>query len=238
MRNIYIQAKKDPKRIVFPEADHPKIIWAASEIVSEGYAKPILLAKNKQELLQHFEELHHSPEGIEIIEPKAWEHRDQYVKEYYQLRQRKGVTQVQADFDLTNYFYFGAMMVQQGHADCMVAGVTANYIDVLRPALRIVGARTSKPVAGIYMLQHERKTYVFADAAVNINPTGEQLAEITLMAVEEMERMRIEPRIADASSISVPCERLRPKNKPSGQAASARCPDLMVGWPGAARRGV
>ncbi len=234
MRNIYTLAKKDPRRIVFPEADHPKVIWAASEIVSEGYAKPVLLAKNRQELLQHFEELHHSPEGIEIIEPKLWPHREDYVKEYYRLRQRKGVTLSQADFDLKNYFNFGAMMVQQGHADGMVAGATVQYIDVLRPALRIIGAKEKgKLVAGMYLLQHELKTYVFADAAVNINPTSAQMAEITLMAAEEMERMRIEPRIAMLSFSNFGAVRTPETEKVREAVAlvSARRPDLMVDGP-------
>ncbi|RME05312.1 MAG: NADP-dependent malic enzyme, partial [Bacteroidetes bacterium] len=72
MRNIYIMSRRDPKRIVFPEGEHPKIIWAATEIVQEGYAKPVLLAKSKAELLKRFEELHHDPKGIEIVEPKNW----------------------------------------------------------------------------------------------------------------------------------------------------------------------
>ena len=197
MRNIYITARKEPKRIVFPEGDHPKIIWAASEIVQEGYAKPILLAKNKQELLNLFEELHHDPEGIEIIEPKTWRYREDYVKEYYRLRQRKGKTLAGAAISLKNYFYFGTMMVQVGHADSMVAGVSVHYPEVLRPALKIIGPKKGRNiVAGMYMVQHERKNYFFADAAVNINPTAEQLCEITLMAAEEMERMQMEPRVA------------------------------------------
>ena len=197
MRNIYIAARKEPKRIVFPEGDHPKVIWAASEIVQEGYAKPILLAKNKEALLNQFEELHHDSEGIEIIEPKLWPYREDYVKEYFRLRQRKGKTLSGAALSMKNYFYFGTMMVQMGHADSMVAGVSVNYPDVLRPALKIIGPKKGhKIVAGMYMVQHERKSYFFADAAVNINPNAEQLAEITLMAAEEMERMQMEPRVA------------------------------------------
>jgi malate dehydrogenase (oxaloacetate-decarboxylating)(NADP+) len=197
MRNIYISAKKEPKRIVFPEGDDPKIIWAASEIVQEGYAKPILLARDRMELLNKFEELHHDPEGIEIIEPKLWPYREQYVNEYFHLRQRKGKTLNAAALSLKNYFYFGTMMVHMGHADSMVAGVTVNYPEVLRPALKIIGPRKgAKLVAGMYMLRHERKSYFFADAAVNINPTAEEMAEITLMAAEEMERMHMEPRVA------------------------------------------
>ena len=197
MRNIYISAQKEPKRIVFPEGDDPKIIWAASEIVQEGYAKPILLAKSKADLLAKFEELHHDPEGIEIIEPKSWIYRDSYVNEYFSLRQRKGKSRGGAAISMKNYFYFAAMMVQMGHADGMVAGVTVHYPEVLRPALKIIGPKKGgKLVAGMYLVQHERKSYFFADAAVNINPTAEQMAEITLMAAEEMERMHMEPRVA------------------------------------------
>ncbi len=197
MRNIYIMSRKEPKRIVFPEGEHPKIIWAASEIVQEGYAKPILLAKSKPALLERFETLHHDPQGIEIVEPKNWPYRQDYIRGYYQLRQRKGKTLSGAALSLKNYFYFGTMMVKSGHADAMVAGVSVNYPDVLRPALKIIGAgRGHKFVAGMYMVQHERKNYFFADAAVIINPSAEQMAEIALMAIEELERMRIEPRVA------------------------------------------
>jgi malate dehydrogenase (oxaloacetate-decarboxylating)(NADP+) len=234
MRNIYFLAKKEPKRIVFPEGDHPKIIWAASEIAREGYAKPILLAKNKEALLQKFEEFHHDSEGIEIIEPKHWRFKDDYAREYYHLRQRKGITQSRAALDLRNYYYFGVMMVQQGHADGMVAGVVVNYPEVLRPALQIIGPKKGgKLVAGMYMLQHERKTYVFADAAVNINPNAEQLAEITLMAAEEMERMRIEPRIAMLSFSNFGSVRSPETEKISDAVERVRRqrPDLMIDGP-------
>ena len=197
MRNIYSTAKRHAGRIVFPEGDHPKIIWAATELAQEGYAKPILITRNKADLLQKFADLHHDPEGIEIIEPKRWPHYDAYIEEYYRLRQRKGKTRSAAALSLKNYFYFGAMMVQMGHADGMVAGVSVNYPEVLRPALKIIGPKKGRNlIAGMYMVQHERKNYFFADAAVNINPDAEQLAEITLMAAEEIERMHVEPRVA------------------------------------------
>ena len=197
MRKIYHIVRHEPKRIVFPEGHDHRIIWAASEIVREGIAKPILLGKSKPEILQSFEELHHDPEGIEIIEPKHWSYREDYIKAYYQLRQRKGITQSRAKLDLRNYFYFGAMMVQQGHADGMVAGLTVNYPEVLRPALQIIGPRKGgKQVAGMYMLQHDHKLYFFADCAVNINPSAEELAEIAILAAQEVERLQMVPRIA------------------------------------------
>jgi malate dehydrogenase (oxaloacetate-decarboxylating)(NADP+) len=197
MRNIYIMAKRDPKRIVFPEGDHPKVIWAASELAQEGYAKPILLTKNKKALLAKFKELHHDAENIEIVEPEKWPYLDDYVKEYYRLRQRKGKTKDGAVLSMENYFYFGTMMVQMGHADGLLAGVSVSVPSVLRPALKIIGPRKgNKIVGGMYLLQHEGKSYFFADSAVNINPNADQLVEITVMAAEEMERMQIEPRVA------------------------------------------
>jgi malate dehydrogenase (oxaloacetate-decarboxylating)(NADP+) len=197
MRSIFSAARKNPKRIVFPEGDHRKIIWAASEIVQEGYAKPILLTKDKKALIQTFEELNHDIDGIEIIEPKRWPKKDEYIDEYYRLRQRKGKTRNQAAISMDNFVYFAVMMVRMGDADGMVAGVTANYPDVLRPSLKIIGTKhENAPLAGMYMLQHNRKNYFFADAAVNINPSAEKLADITLLAAEEMERLGQQPKVA------------------------------------------
>ncbi|MCB0581449.1 MAG: NADP-dependent malic enzyme [Phaeodactylibacter sp.] len=195
MRKIYIQARKDPKRIVFPEGNHPKIIWAASEIVREGIAHPILLAKSREEVLALFEELNHDPEGIEIIEPKRWPYRQQYTDAFYAQAQRRGVTQSRASLALRDYFYFGAMMVHQGHADGMVAGVDVSYPEVLTPATQVIGP-SGRLIAGLYMLEHNHRLYFFADCTVNVNPSAEELAEIALMAASQLERLQLEPSIA------------------------------------------
>ncbi len=197
LRNIYNSAKRNPKRIVFPEGDCPKIIWAAHEIVMAGYAKPILLTKDKAALLQKFKELNHSPKGIEIIEPLNSPNWDKYVSTYFHLRQRKGETMGSANESLKNFFYFGAVMVEVGDADGMVAGITVEYPEVLRPAIKIVGPKEKgKLIAGMYLVQHDRKSYFFADAAVNINPTAEQLAEITMTAADTMKKLHMQPRAA------------------------------------------
>jgi malate dehydrogenase (oxaloacetate-decarboxylating)(NADP+) len=196
MRKVHILARRDPKRIVFPEGNHPKIIWATSEIAHEGIAKPVLLGKS-DEIHALFEELHHDATGIEIIEPKNSPHMDAYVREYYRMRQRKGVTKSQAMADMRNFNYFGSMMVHQGHADGMVGGVSVNYPEILRPALRVIGPRAGgKLVAGMYMVLHEHQLYCLADCSVNILPTAAEMAEITLLAAQEMERLHIVPRIA------------------------------------------
>lgn len=234
MRKIYIQARKAPKRIVFPEGDHPKIIWAASEIVRERIAQPILLAKSREDTLALFEELNHDPEGVEIIEPKRWPHRQQYVDAYYAQNQRKGVTQSRASLALRDYFHFGAMMVHQGHADGMVAGVGVSYPEVLNPALQMIGPRDGgRLVAGMYMVEHNHRLYCFADCAVNINPDAEGLAEIALLGADQLERLQMEPSIAMLSFSNFGSV-ASPESEKVAQAvelARQRRPGLMIDGP-------
>ncbi len=196
MRKFQVLARRDPKRIVYPEGTHPKIIWAASEVAGEGIARPVLLGKEAV-IRERFEELHHEHEGIEVVDPTSSPALDDYIKAYYRLRQRKGVTRTQATAEMRNHFTFAAMMVQQGDADGMVAGVSVNYPDVLRPALRAIGPRKDgRLVGGMYMMLHEHRLYCLADCAVNVNPDAADLAEIALMAASELDRMQIMPRIA------------------------------------------
>lgn len=113
------------------------------------------------------------------------------------MRQRKGVTQSRARLDMRNYISFATMMVHQGHADGMVAGVSVIYPEVLQPALEIIGPRAGgRMVAGMYMLEQKHQLYFLADCVVNINPTAEDLAEIAMMAATQVQNMQMEPRIA------------------------------------------
>ncbi|MBK8490444.1 MAG: NADP-dependent malic enzyme [Saprospirales bacterium] len=196
MRKIFLRARRDLKRIVFPEGTDPKVIWAASEIVRERIAKPVLLGK-REEILQIFEDLHHDPDGIEIIEPKTSFRRQVYVNEYYRTQQRKGISLDRASLDMRNYINFGAMMVHMGDADGMVAGVTQSFHEVLQPALKIIGPRKKGGlVAGMYMLLQDHKLYCLADCSVNINPTADELASIVKLAAGELRSLDIDPVIA------------------------------------------
>ena len=197
MRKFHNLALRAPQRIVFPEGSHPKIMEAACDIVREGIAKPILLTKDSKALIEEMELKGLSAKGIEIIEPKNAPFHEELRTEYYKLRQRKGITQSRAKLDIRNYFYFGTMMVQTGRADAMLAGISVNYPDVLTPALQIIGTPSEgSTVAGMYFILHNNKLYCLADCSVNINPNAKELAEIALLAVREMERLHISPRVA------------------------------------------
>jgi malate dehydrogenase (oxaloacetate-decarboxylating)(NADP+) len=196
MRKIYMIAQKHRKRVVYPEGNHPLIIWAATEIVEEGFAKPILLVENKEKTLKLFEELNHNPEGIEIVEYLSHPNMQEFIEEHYRTRCRKGVTMRKAISDMQSPYYFSMMMVKLGYADAVVGGINATYPSVIQPALQVIGAEANGVVSGIYFVKCNNYAYFLTDCAVNEDPTVEELADIVMNGVEAMERYRFTPKVA------------------------------------------
>lgn len=196
MRVIINRAISDPKKIVFPEGEEDKILRAAQIILSENIAKPILLG-NPEVIRENQKRLHLELNGVEIVDPKNFPRLEVYIDELYNLRNRHGVTKVEARKMIQNPNYFGAMMVHFDDADGMVAGLTGHYPDTIRPALQIIRMKQGiSKVSGLYIMLTEDEVYFFADTTVNIDPTAEELAEIAICTAEVAERFGVEPRIA------------------------------------------
>ena len=136
--------------------------------------------------------------GIEIVEPETAPRRQEYVRELYRLRQRRGISQGDAGELMNDHNIFGSMMVRMGDADALVSGVSQNYPDTIRPALQVIGVREGiHKVSGLYLIiTRKGDPYFLADATVNIEPTAEDLAEIALCVAQEARRFNIEPRVA------------------------------------------
>lgn len=196
MRTIIHKAKRDPKRIVFPEGTSERIIRASSQIVSEKIAIPILLG-DPDTIKAQAKKLHIKLDGVEIIKPSDSPKCDAYAKEIYKLRQRKGMTRTRAFKRIREENWFGPMMVKNGDADGMVSGVTQDYADILSPALKVLKTCEGvKHVAGMYIMVFKNKMKIFADVTVNIDPDAETLAEIALLTAREARRLGITPRMA------------------------------------------
>lgn len=194
MRNMEQKAKQDPKRVVYGEGEHPKIIRAAYAVETQGIAKPILLGREETIFARCRElGLDYTPQ---VIDPIQSEKRAEYAKLYHTKRQRKGVTQPHADEIMRQANYFGPMLVQQGEADAFISGLTYNYPEVMRPALQVVGSQPGRWVSGVYLMLVGDRIYFFTDATVIITPTAEQLATIALNAADVAAEFDIEPRIA------------------------------------------
>ncbi|MCK5520960.1 MAG: NADP-dependent malic enzyme, partial [Candidatus Marinimicrobia bacterium] len=196
MRELYERSKKDPKKIVYPGGSHKKILRATVEIRNEGIAKPILLG-NKEEIKAKAKELHISLDGCELIDPMKCDKCKNYVKEYYKLRQRKGMTMFDSQKELTKNTVFAAMMVHMGDADGMVGGVAQRFPDTIRPALQIIGSKDStNVVAGMHILLFKDSIKFLADTTVNIETNAETLADIAILAANEAKKFGIIPHIA------------------------------------------
>ncbi|HMQ52760.1 MAG TPA: NADP-dependent malic enzyme [Anaerolineae bacterium] len=229
MRHIINKARHQPKRVVFGEGDQTKTIRAAAIVQEEGIGHPILLGPADL-IRQQIRDL-----GLdfdpEIIEPQTSPQYEKYSQALFELRQRKGMTLARARNHMRLKRYFGPMMVRQGDADAYLAGLVLNYLDVLRPALEIIGyAPNIHKVAGMYIIIVRDKVYFFVDATVNIDPTAEDLAEFARMAAREVRRFDIEPKVAMLSFSNFGSSRhpFAEKVRRAVEILHERHPDLQV----------
>jgi malate dehydrogenase (oxaloacetate-decarboxylating)(NADP+) len=199
MRVLGAKARRNPKRLVFAEADNIKILKSAQIAYDERIAYPILLGDEKairQMALDNSIDIDDMP----IIDPRNDEYeekRKQFGELFFKKRQRKGVNQYEACKMMKDRTYFGCMMVETGDADAVISGLTRNYADAIRPALQVIGMEEGvKKIAGMYMLLTKRGPLFLADTTVNLNPTAEELADITLLAAKEVRSFNLVPRIA------------------------------------------
>ena len=196
MRGIINRAVRDPKRIVFPEGEEPKIIRAARMIVDEGMGSPILLGQ-RQVIERIADENHISLRDIIIDDPAKSAKRDKYADYLWQRRQRKGLSHGEAHQLLFNGNYFGSVMVACGDADALLSGVGMHYPETIRPALQVIGPHPkAEIVSGLYMLVFEKHVIFCGDTTVNIDPTAEQLAQIAYSAGRIVRTFGITPKIA------------------------------------------
>jgi len=197
MRPLINRAKRDCKRIVFPEGARPRILRAARNLAEEGICQPVLLGERREieyTLLQHSIEL---PDGVELVDPDEFPRREEYRQQLWELRKRKGLTPRDASAWLRNRNVFGMMMVHQGDADGVVTGLHYNYGEAIRPALQILGSREAvSTVAGIYVMVFQERLLLFADCTVNVNPTAEQLAEIAINTAAVARTFDVQPQVA------------------------------------------
>lgn len=199
IRNITNKAKQNPKRVVFAEADHYKILKAAQQVNDEGIAKPILLG-DAEKIKKLIADNNLDLGDIPIIDPRAKsedDRRSAFGDLFFKKRQRRGFTLYEARKVMKERNHFGAMMVETGAADAMISGLTRKYADPIRPALQIIGVQEGvKRVAGMYIMNTKQGPFFFADTTMNVNPTVQDLVDITVLTANSVKQFNITPRIA------------------------------------------
>ncbi len=197
LRNLTLRAKQNPQRVVFAEADNPKILKAAHTAKEEGSCIPILLGFEDY-IRGQIEELGLNLDDCTIIDPsRSPEVTNRYGQIYYEKRARKGITLLEATRKMRQRTYFGTMMVELGEADAFISGQNRNYPDTIRPALEIIGKEDgTNKVAGMYIIMSKQGPLFFADTTVNIDPSSEDLVDIVRLIHKTVTKLQIKPRIA------------------------------------------
>lgn len=197
MLRVVSRAKKDPKRVVFAEADNSKILKAAQLLWGEKVAIPILLG-NKEKIDELITEHNLDLSGVTIIDPNLDEAKlSHFGNILYEKRKRKGLTQGECTRLMRDRNYFGAMMVELGEADALISGLTKDYPKTILPALHVIGVRPGvNRVAGMYIMNTAKGPFFFSDTTVNVNPTAEELVEIVGLTADGVRFFNIEPKVA------------------------------------------
>lgn len=197
MRDITNKAKQAPKRVVFAEADTYKILRAAQIVKDEGIATPILLG-NIEKIKAIMRENELDLGDVEMIDtrddcPRVHDFADYLFKK----RQRRGITKNEARKMVVDRNYYGACMVQFGEADALISGLTKNYVDTIKPALQIIGTDEGvNRVAGMYLMITPKGPVFFGDTTVNVNPTVQELVDITVLIEKAVSYFIPKPRVA------------------------------------------
>lgn len=198
IRLLVSRAKRNPKRIVFAEADHLDVLKAAQIVFEEGIATPVLLGNKAiiEELMEQIE----FDEAIEIIDPKSDEQtskRKEYAKQHFITRRRSGVTLYDAENLMRSRNYFAAMMVNEGDVDAMISGYSRAYPTVVRPVLETIGRFDGvDKVATTNLMLTKRGPIFISDTSINIDPTAKELAKIAQMTNYTMKMFGMTPVIA------------------------------------------
>jgi malate dehydrogenase (oxaloacetate-decarboxylating)(NADP+) len=230
MTRIIDRAKSNPKRVVFAEAHHHKILKAAQVLQDEGIAEPILLG-DKDEIERLIKE-HGLDLNCPIIYPRKENTKvEQFAEVLYKKRQRKGLSLRDCQQLLRDRNYYGAMMVEVGEADALVSGLTKDYPKTILPALQIIGiADGVSKVAGMYIMLNKRGTFFFADTTVNVDPTADQLVDIIGLTARGVKFFDMEPRVAVVSYSNFGSSKgeVPEKTREAVRMARKKYPDLVI----------
>lgn len=233
MNSLFAKLKQNlqeqKRRIVFPEGTDDRILRAASRLAAEQVIEPVLIGDDEA-IKNKAAELKVSLENCQIYNPAAYDQFDFLVEQFVECRRGKA-TPDDAREILLNPTYFGTMLVYTDVADGLVCGAINSTAETVRPALQIIRTKENvQKTSGVFIMIREDEQYIFADCAINIAPTSEDLAEIAIESARTAETFGIEPRVALLSFSTKGSAKSEETDKVINavKLAQQRDPDLLV----------
>ncbi|MFJ1430808.1 NADP-dependent malic enzyme [Capnocytophaga canimorsus] len=232
IRLLQDRAKQNPKRVVFPEADHLDVLKAAQRVYEDGLGIPVLLGR--RDVVEELKEEIGFTAQVEIIDPKKDSEKqrcDEFAKIFWKTRQRNGITLLGAQRLMRERNYFGAMMVNTGQADAMVTGYSRSYSSVVRSVLELVEkAEGVSRISATSIILTKQGPLFLSDTAVNPNPSTQELIDITLMTAKAAKIFAVQPAVAmlSYSNFGSSKEETPKKVREAVQFLHEKHPDLVV----------
>ncbi len=204
MKPVFSQAKLAPKRIVFAEGEDERVLRAVQVVRDEGIAWPVLIGRH-DEINRRIEQA-----GLRIREGEDFEivhsencaffdaHYEEFCTTYHRLMERKGVSPEFARREVRrrNTLY-GSLMVHLGYADGLICGTFGRHETHREYVQSVIGMRASHDrYYAMNLLMLPERTVFIGDTYVNYDPSAEQLAEMTLLAAEEIRNFGVTPKVA------------------------------------------
>ncbi|MBK8183872.1 MAG: NADP-dependent malic enzyme [Candidatus Competibacteraceae bacterium] len=233
MRPVFDRAKADRKRIIYAQAEEERMLWAIQGVIDDNLAKPILIGRRRR-IEQRIADLGlriRPDRDFEIIDPQNNPYYEECWQEYHKLRGRFGVDPNKARVRVnTRATVIGALLLRLGYADTLLCGLIGGYPDHIEYILDIIGLREGvKTPAAMNMLITSHGPLFFCDTDINADPTVEEIADITLLAAEEVGRF-VPPKVALVSHSNFGSHKSRQARKMAEalQLIRQRAPDLEV----------
>ena len=200
MKPVFAAAKQAPKRVVYAEGEDERVLRVAQVVIDEGMARPILVGRPEvvERRIDRLGLRLKKGADFDLVDPGNDPRYRGYWNAYHRLAERKGVTPEIAKLDMRRRAtLIGAMLMRRGEADAMLCGLVGKYQSHLRYIDQVIGMRAGvKNYAAMNMLILPRRTVFICDTYVNFDPSAEEIAEMTILAAEEIRRFGIAPRVA------------------------------------------